>query len=89
MPKVHRCGEHGCREMIPLGYRYCEKHYKQHYNDYLHQQSTRQAVEGYRYHTLRRAKYYDQHKRLNKDENADKENSVKDLAKKFRHKNFG
>ena len=87
MPKVHRCAERGCREMISLGFRYCEKHYQQHYNQYLKQQTTRQAAEGYRYHKLRKARYYDKHVRFNNDEEEDKNNALKDLYKSFGIKN--
>lgn len=32
--RLHRCNERGCRELIPLGWRYCTKHYTQRVDDY-------------------------------------------------------
>lgn len=34
MPIVHRCGEYGCRETIPMGNRYCKKHWQVHHQKY-------------------------------------------------------
>ncbi|WP_288528267.1 HNH endonuclease [uncultured Secundilactobacillus sp.] len=80
MPKVHRCGQHGCRQMIPLGYRYCDQHYKQHYQNYLHSKETHQATRAYQYHRARQAKHYDDTIRF-ADDGADE--STQDLAKSF------
>ena len=33
--RVHRCAEIGCRELIKLGWDYCDKHYQQRMNKYV------------------------------------------------------
>lgn len=80
MPLVHRCGQPGCREMIPLKYRYCTKHYNEHYQAYLHRHSTGVAARAYEYHRRRATKHYDTTHRFAA---TDDDSAAKDLAQSF------
>jgi len=82
MPLVHRCGEPGCREMIPLKYRYCTKHYNAHYQAYLHRHSTGVAARAYEYHRRRQTKHYDTTKRFAEPVDA-QDTAADELAKSF------
>ncbi|MBZ5977359.1 HNH endonuclease [Leuconostoc gelidum subsp. gelidum] len=42
--RLHRCAEVSCRELIKLGFDYCDKHYQQRMNDYHDRKSKAQAL---------------------------------------------
>ena len=86
MPLVHRCGEAGCRAMIPLKYRYCTTHYNNHYQAYVHRHSTGVAARAYEYHRQRAAKHYDQTTRFAEPDD-NQSNLADQLAKSFGLKN--
>lgn len=64
MPQVHRCGHRGCMAMVPLQYRYCDKHYKEAHQLYMKQQERKESSAAYQYHRRRAAKHYDNHVRF-------------------------
>lgn len=59
MPKIHRCGELGCYEIVPINYRYCKKHYLKHHAEYENSKESRRANRAYEYHRQRQTKHYD------------------------------
>lgn len=81
MPRVHRCGHHGCMAMVPLQYRYCEQHYKEAHQLYIKQQERKESSAAYQYHRRRAAKHYDNHVRFAGNDNNDQ--SLANIAKSF------
>jgi len=41
--RLHRCANVGCRELIPLKYSYCQKHYDERLGNYINQRAESKA----------------------------------------------
>ncbi|MGO3590087.1 HNH endonuclease signature motif containing protein [Leuconostoc falkenbergense] len=65
--RLHRCAEVGCRELIKVGYDYCDKHYSKRLADYHVKREQTQALASRtlrgQQHVLERNRDYDSSKR--------------------------
>lgn len=57
--RLHRCYENGCRELVPLNHRWCDKHYQIRHQAYLNKQEALKADEQHQQFKKRSDKKYD------------------------------